>query len=96
MKKLILLSALLVFACSSDSEGNDNNSNNPSIEKLIKSITVISGECENTENLWLYYDEENRITSFETQVVETNCNGQEGSNSEILEWQLKYTENAFC
>ena len=95
MKKLILLLFIpLVFACSSDSsDNNNNNSNDPSVQKLIESITVISGECENTYNLWLYYDNDNRITSYQFQYVVTNCNGDEGSISEIGEGQFEYAEN---
>ena len=95
MKKLILLLFIpFVFTCSSDSSDNNNhNSNNPGVQKLIESITVISGECENTYNLWLYYDDENRITSYQYQYVVTNCNGDEGSNSEIAEGQFEYAEN---
>ena len=97
MKKLILLLFIpLVFACSSDSsDNNNNNSNDPSEQKLIESITVISGECENTYNLWLYYDNDNRITSYQFQNVVTNCNGDEGSISEIGEGQFEYAENNF-
>jgi len=96
MKKLILLLFIpIFFTCSDDesSDGNDNNSNNPGAQKLIESITVISGECENTHNLWLYYDDENRISSYEFQYVVTNCDGDEGSNSEIGEGQFEYAEN---
>ena len=95
MKKIFLLSALFIFACSGgdSSDDNNNNSNNPGIQKLIESINVISGECENTENLWLYYDNENRITSYEVQYVETDCNGQQGYYGPITEFQVEYVEN---
>tara|TARA_Y100000385_G_scaffold168203_1_gene174210 strand:+ start:825 stop:1616 length:792 start_codon:yes stop_codon:yes gene_type:complete len=91
MKKLILLSALLIFACSSDDSSDSNNISN---EKLIESITVISGNCQNTHNLWLDYDNDNRITSFQIQYVETNCDGEVGSNSDIENGQLEYNENS--
>ena len=96
MKKLILLLFIpLVFTCSSDSsdDNNNNNSNNPSIQKLIESITVISGECGYAENLWLYYDNENRISSYEIQFVEQDCNGQQGYYGPIAEFQVEYVEN---
>jgi hypothetical protein len=90
MKKLLLLSALLIFACSSDDSSDSNNVSN---EKLIESITVISGNCQNTHNIWLDYDNENRITSFQIQYIETNCDGEVGSNSDIQNGQLEYNEN---
>ena len=37
MKKLFLLSALLIFACSDDDTSNEENTN-PSNEKLIESV----------------------------------------------------------
>ena len=95
MKKLILLSALLIFACSSDeSDSSDNNSNNTSAQKLIESITVISPSCENTYNLWLFYDNQNRITSFQTQYYETNCSvTNEDDNYDIMNYQIDHSEN---
>ena len=90
MKKLLLLSALFIFACSSDDSSDSNNVSN---EKLIESITVISGNCQNTHNIWLDYDNENRITSFQIQYIETNCDGEVGSNSDIQNGQLEYNEN---
>ena len=91
MKKLLLLSAILIFACSSDDSSDSNNISN---EKLIESITVISGNCQNTHNLWLDYDNDNRITSFQIQYVETNCDGEVGSNGDIQNGQLEYNENS--
>ena len=42
MKKLILLSAFLIFACSSDDSSDTNDDNNPSSERLIESVELFS------------------------------------------------------
>ena len=91
MKKLFLLSALLIFACSSADD--NNNSSNLTTQKLIESITVISPSCENTYNLWMFYDNQNRIGSFQTQYYETSCDLTADDNYEIVNWQINYDEN---
>ena len=90
-KTLILVSALfLVFACSSD---GDTYSNNNSLIKLIESIIVISPSCENTYNLWMFYDNQNRITSFQTKYYQTICDVADEGNFDIVNWQVVYGEN---
>ena len=60
MKKLLLLFALLIFACSSDSEGNEST-NNSNSQRLVESITVISATNTRAENYYsMSYDENNR------------------------------------
>ena len=88
---LYIFLAVTIFACSDDDSSDSNNVSN---EKLIESITVISGNCQNTHNLWLDYDNDNRIKSFQIQYVETNCDGEVGSNSDIENGQLEYNENS--
>jgi len=79
MKKLLLLSALLIFACSSDDASNEGNTN-PSNEKLIESVTFSSVQTcldyssfrsANTTNC--IYNSDNLITSFKIQFYEFNC-----------------------
>ena len=82
-----------MFACSDDNT-SDTNDNYTSAERLIESITVISPSCENTYNLWLFYDNQNRITSFQTQYYETNCwVTNEDDNYDIINYQIDYSEN---
>ena len=98
MKKLILLLFIpLIFACSDESSDSDNNnSNNPNVQKLIESITLISGDCLNPSqgNLWLNYDNQNRISSFQSQVFDINsgCNTLD-SNMQIREMEIEYTDD---
>lgn len=93
MKKLLLVSALFIFACSSD-VSNENNSSSLTEQKLIESITVISPSCENTYNLWMFYDNQNRIDSFQTQYYETSCDlTDDDDNYDIVNWQINYDEN---
>ena len=79
MKKILLLSALLIFACSDDDTSNEENTN-PSNEKLIESVTFSSVQTcldyssfrsANTTNCT--YNSDNLITSFKTQFYEFNC-----------------------
>jgi len=79
MKKLILLSAFLIFACSSDDSNNEENTN-PSNEKLIESVTFSSVQTcldfsdfrsANTTNCT--YNSDNLITSFKTQFYDLEC-----------------------
>ena len=94
MKKLLLLSALLIFACSSDDSSDENNSSILSAQKLIESITVISPSCENTYNLWMFYDNQNRINQFQTQYYETSCDlTDDDDNYDVVNWQITYGEN---
>ena len=56
MKKLLLLSALLIFACSSDDASNEENTN-PSNEKLIESVTLsYVQECGESNTLYDFVD----------------------------------------
>jgi len=79
MKKLLLLSAFLIFACSSDDSNNEENTN-PSNEKLIESVTFSSVQTcldyssfrsANTTNC--IYNSDNLITSFKTQFYGLEC-----------------------
>ena len=79
MKKLLLLSAFLIFACSSDDASNEENTN-PSNEKLIESVTFSSVQTcldfsdfrsANTTNCT--YNSDNLITSFKTQFYDLEC-----------------------
>ena len=79
MKKLLLLSAFLIFACSSDDSNNEENTN-PSNEKLIESVTFSSVQTcldfsdfrsANTTNCT--YNSDNLITSFKTQFYDLEC-----------------------
>ena len=79
MKKLLLLSALLIFACSSEDASNEENTN-PSNEKLIESVTFSSVQTcldfsdfrsANTTNCT--YNSDNLITSFKIQNYELTC-----------------------
>ena len=41
MKKILILSAILIFSCSDDSsDTNDNNATNPSLEKRISQMGI--------------------------------------------------------
>ena len=74
MKKLFLLSALLIFACSSDdSTSDDNNNNNPSAKKLL-SISRVNSECSEYINGNFSYQNE-RLASLTYQVVLEPCDG---------------------
>ena len=79
MKKLLLLSALFIFACSDDDTSNEENTN-PSNEKLIESVTFSSVQTcldyssfrsANTTNC--IYNSDNLITSFKTQIYGLEC-----------------------
>ena len=79
MKKLLILSALFIFACSSDDASNEENTN-PSNEKLIESVTFHSVQTcldysdfrsANTTNCT--YNSDNLITSFKTQFYDLEC-----------------------
>ena len=79
MKKLLLLSALFIFACSDDDTSNEENTN-PSNEKLIESVTFSSVQTcldyssfrsANTTNC--IYNSDNLITSFKTQFYGLEC-----------------------
>ena len=79
MKKLLLLSALLIFACTDDDTSNEENTN-PSNEKLIESVTFHSVQTcleysdflsTNTTNCT--YNSDNLITSFKNQRYEFDC-----------------------
>ena len=80
MKKLLLLSALFIFACSSDDSSDTNDNNNTSSERLIESYTLHSIQtCEtygtfNTDNVTnCTYNNNNLITSFTSQFYEYSC-----------------------
>ena len=94
MKKLLLLSALFIFACSSDSEGNEST-NNSNSQRLVESITVISATNTRAENYYsMSYDENNRLISFEYQSFDFDENGQIYYESEINELNIDYLENS--
>ena len=94
MKKLLLLFALLIFACSSDSEGNEST-NNSNSQRLVESITVISATNTRAENYYsMSYDENNRLISFEYQSFDFDENGQIYYESEIDEVNIDYFENS--
>lgn len=94
MKKLLLLSALLIYACSSDSEGNESN-NNSNSQRLVESITVLSATNTRAENYYsMSYDENNRLISFEYQSFDFDENGQIYYESEIDEVNIDYFENS--
>jgi hypothetical protein len=77
MKKLLLLSALLIFACSSD-EGNDDYDNNSNDSNLEVSITQISDIDFTSVNLSATY--ENQYNGDE--IITTNKG-----------FQISYNEN---
>ena len=58
MKKLLLLSAFLIFACSSDSEGNPNNSNETFLERYDGVVwqMQIDNEFEDAPRLLAFYN----------------------------------------
>ena len=89
MKKLFLLSALLIFACSSDDEGNGNNNNS---SKLVESITILSANII-TGNYWFQYDNNNRIISFEWQNLSYSSSGELVDESVIYFVNLEYIDN---
>ena len=61
MKKLLLLSAFLIFACSS--EDNTNSQNPEQNTKLLKTYTTVDAECAADASDWIfYYDAEGRLT----------------------------------
>ena len=92
MKKLLLLSALLIFACSSDSEDNGINNNS---QRLLESITVLSATNTRADNYYsMSYDENNRLISFEFQSFDFDENGQIYYESEIDELNIDYLENS--
>ena len=95
MKKLFYFFLAINVACSSGDDSSDNNDpdNDNSAERLIESITIISGNCENVYNLWLFYDNLNRVASVQSQYVETNCNGEQGTFGEVYEVEFMYTDN---
>jgi hypothetical protein len=95
MKKLFYFFLAITVACSSGDDSSDNNDpdNDNSAERLIESITIISGNCENVYNLWLFYDNLNRVASVQSQYVETNCNGEQGTFGEVYEVEFMYTDN---
>ena len=93
MKKLLLLSALLIFACSSDSEGNDN-ANNPNAQRLVESVTVISANGSPTFNYWFSYDENNRLSTMQHQFNDYDEFGQIFDEGIIEVFNIEYSENA--
>ena len=52
MKKLLYLFLAITVACSSGDDSTENNDpdNDNSAQRLIESITIISGNCENVYN----------------------------------------------
>ena len=93
MKKLILLSALLIFACSSDDEGNDN-ANNPNAQRLVESITAISANDTHTFNSWFSYDQNNRLSTMQCQFNDYNEFGQIFDEGIIEVYNIEYSDNA--
>ena len=80
MKRILILTAVLVFACSSDDSSDTNDNNNTSSERLIESYTLHSIQtCEtygtfNTANVTnCTYNNNNLITSFTSQFYEYSC-----------------------
>ncbi len=80
MKKLLLLSTFLIFACSSEDSSDTNDNNNNSSERLIESFTLHSIQtCEtygyfNDTNITnCTYNDDNLITSFTSQFYEFSC-----------------------
>jgi len=78
MKKLLLLSAFLTFACTDDDTSNEENTN-PSNEKLIESVTFHSvQDCGESNKLYDVVDfvlsyTNNRITSFSQRKFDIEC-----------------------
>ena len=79
MKKGLLLSALLIFACTDDDASNEENTN-PSNEKLIESVTFSSVQTcldyssfssANTTNC--NYNSDDLLTSFKFQNYDLEC-----------------------
>lgn len=89
MKKLLLLSVLVIFSCSGGDEGNGNNNNS---SKLVESITILSantGMC----NYWFQYDNNSRIISFEWQNLSYSSSGELVDESVIYLVNLEYIDN---
>ena len=99
MKKLFLLSALIIFACSSDDSSDTNDNNNNSSERLIESVELFSvqqcGEIDgfiSEEVFNILYNSQNNPTSYNYQVFETSCDESylvENSNNLI-----QYNQNS--
>lgn len=95
MKNLLYLFFITIIACSTRDDSSDNNDteNNNSVGRLIESITVISADCENIQNVWFTYDDNNRVSSTQIQYIESDCNGEQGSYGEIYNVDYIYTSN---
>ena len=84
MKKLLLLLALLIFACSSDNTSDLNIPNDNSLNKKIKSMTVISAECVTpTESVWFYFDQNGVLDYTQQQQINPFCDTVYAQSEEV-------------
>jgi len=96
MKKLLLLSALFIFSCSSD----DNNGTNPSLEKRISQmgihdIQICSHYSVFGDSLKITYDN-NKISSALGRRYEFDCYSNDWTYENNYDWDevnFEYTEN---
>jgi len=100
MKKLYLLSALLIFACSDDdsSDTNDNNATNPSLEKRISQMGIHDIQtCSSSvrvDSIKFTYAN-NKLSSALGRVVDFFCyeNDWDYGYDGLYEINYEYTEN---
>ena len=92
MKRILILTTLFIFACSSDDSSDTNDNNNTTSERLIESLTLHSIQtCEtygtfNTANVTnCTYNNNNLITSFTSQFYEFGCPDNFYYNEEITD-----------
>ena len=95
MKRILILTTILVFACSSDDSSDSNNVSN---EKLIESVFVFSADCAETENIWFNY-ENGIITSSQGQSYRSLCSSintypwDDVNYGELLTYSYEYLPN---
>ena len=95
MKKLLLISALLIFACTDDDgSDSDDNANNPNAQRLVESVLVISANDSATFNYWFSYDENNRLSTMQCQFNDYNEFGQIFDEGIIEVYNIEYSDNA--
>ena len=80
MKRILILTALLIFACSSDDSSDTNDNNDTSSERFIESVELFSvQQCGETDGFIseevfnILYNSQNNPTSYNYQVFETSC-----------------------
>ena len=94
MKKLLLLSALFIFACSS--EDNTNSQNPEQNTKLLKTYTTVDGYCHEGVNVEFYYDFEGKLISTTETLFLSDCppnNWNEWTYQEPYNKYYNYSNN---